>query len=88
MLRKDYVLINQDGLTSRISSNIVSFANRFMSKISLIHEDEEANLKSIMNVMALIIRNQDNFSIVYDGEDEEQAASFINNYLISQDIAK
>lgn len=88
MLKKDYILTNVNGLTSRISSNIVSFANRFSSFITLTHKDEVANLKSIMNVMALIIKNNESFTITCTGEDEKIAMESINNYLKNLDIVK
>ena len=88
MIKKSYILKSEIGLTSRISANLVSYANRFSSQIKLQYMDEEANLKSIMNVMAMIIRCEEPFSITYEGDDEIQASEFIDNYLKSQDIVK
>ena len=88
MLKKDYILTNTNGLTSRISSNIVSFANRFNSFITLTHKEEVANLKSIMNVMALIIKCNESFSISCTGKDEKDAMESIDLYLRNLDIVK
>ena len=46
---------NTKGLTSRLSAQIVAEANQFKSSITIKVFDEEADLKSIMNVMALVV---------------------------------
>jgi len=43
-----------NGLTARLSVQIVNEANKFKSDCTIKVLDEEADLKSIMNVMALV----------------------------------
>ncbi len=65
---------NPAGLTSRLSADLVAEANRFKSVATIIIDDERADLKSIMNVMALVVVSGKEFTIELDGEDEKIAA--------------
>ena len=46
---------NEKGLTSRLAALLVGEANHFKSNLTIKVFDETADLKSIMNVMALVI---------------------------------
>ncbi len=62
---------NKVGLTSRISAELVAEANRAVKcNLLLICNGNTADLKSIMNMMSLVIRDQDEFTIQIEGEDE------------------
>ena len=86
MIKKSYILKSDSGLSSRISASLVSYANRFNSQIILYYNGEEANLKSIMNVMALVIRNNEGFDISFSGEDELEASESLNQYMLNLGI--
>ena len=74
------------GLTARLSTQIVAEANRFKSKCTIKVMDEEADLKSIMNVMALVVPTGNKFSIIIEGDDEEKAESAFNKLLPEIDL--
>lgn len=62
---------NKVGLTSRISAELVAEANRAVKcNLLLTCNGNTADLKSIMNMMSLVIRDQDEFTIQIDGPDE------------------
>ncbi len=61
---------NNNGLTSRLSVDLVSEANKYKSDIEIHVLDESADLKSIMNVMALVVPHGEDFTITIEGEDE------------------
>ena len=48
--------------------------------------DEEADLKSIMNVMALVVPTGNKFSIIIEGDDEEKAELAFNKLLPEIDL--
>ena len=75
-----------NGLTARLSTQIVAEANRFKSKCTLKVMDEEAELKSIMNVMALVVPTGNKFSIIIEGDDEEKAELAFNKLLPEIDL--
>ncbi len=82
MRQQLFVVKSINGLSSRASANLVSEANRYKSDIYLNYSNEQANLKSIMNVMALVIRQNESFEIVADGADENEAISNLYNLMV------
>ncbi len=70
-------IIDPVGLHARPASLLVSAASKFNAKIILTANGETANLKSIMNVMALAVRTNSDFEIVAEGNDAEQALAAI-----------
>lgn len=81
MQREEFTLKSINGLSSRASASLVNEANKYESNIRLEYSSEEVDLKSIMNVMALVIRNQETFSLVVDGKDEHAALIGLKNVL-------
>ena len=81
MIKKHYIVNSLNGLTSRMSTNLVSCANHFKSDIMLVYGEETANLKSIMNVMALVIRQGESFTITSDGIDEQGSIEAIEKLM-------
>lgn len=77
MKQQIFVIKSSNGLSSRASANLVSEANRYKSDIYLNYANEQANLKSIMNVMALVIRQNETFEITAEGPDEGEALQSI-----------
>lgn len=60
------------GLTSRMCAELVAEANRANScSLKLTSEGEEADLKSIMNMMSLPIHDGQSYTIEIVGPDEE-----------------
>ena len=72
MIKREYKVVSLNGLSSRASVALVNEANKYDSESTLLFQNEEANMKSIMNVMALVIRNNEAFAITVDGKDEEK----------------
>ncbi len=63
---------NKIGLTSRISAELVAEANRANKcNLTLICNGNTADLKSIMNMMSLVVKDQDEFTINIEGENED-----------------
>lgn len=66
------------GLHARPASIICQEANKYKSDINLVSpEGKSANLKSIMSVMALGIKNGETVKISAKGADEEEAINSI-----------
>ena len=63
---------NPLGLTSRICAELVAEANRALNcTVTLYCDEDVADLKSIMNMMSLIIRTEEEFTIEINGANEE-----------------
>ena len=79
MMKETFQLKHPNGLGSRASTTLVSEANKFPCDLFLHYKQETANLKSIMNVLALVIRYQEFFSLEANGKDEETAVFTLKN---------
>ncbi|MGM0502059.1 MAG: HPr family phosphocarrier protein [Bacillota bacterium] len=77
MIRKKIRLNNELGLHARPASVVVQKAEDFSSQITITKDDKEANLKSILGVLWLRIKDQDQVLLEVEGEDEEIAAEAI-----------
>ena len=80
---------NPVGLTSRICAELVAEANRALNcTVTLYFEEDVADLKSIMNMMSLIIKAEQEFSIEINGANEEQVEQKFINLLTSLKLLK
>lgn len=77
---------NEIGLTSRLAALLVGEANHFKSNLTIKVFDETADLKSIMNVMALVIPDCTPYTITIDGVDEELAFESLSATLKEKDL--
>lgn len=73
MLSHKFKILDPIGLHARPATKLVGIATKFESKISLKYADKEANVKSVMNLMALGIKTGSEVVLVVDGEDEDVA---------------
>ena len=79
---------NPSGLTSRLSAELVAEANRTSCKVTLYSHDDEADLKSIMNMMALVIRHGEEFKMVIEGDTVEAVAKKYKKLLEELNLLK
>ncbi|MFV8479490.1 HPr family phosphocarrier protein [Mycoplasma sp. T193] len=74
-------IIDPIGLHARPATLIVSTATKFKSDSKLIYNGREANLKSIMNIMALGVKHGAEITIKVSGDDETDAVKAIKGAL-------
>ncbi|WLP85728.1 HPr family phosphocarrier protein [Mycoplasma seminis] len=74
-------IVDPIGLHARPATLIVSTATKFKSDSKLIYNGREANLKSIMNIMALGVKHGAEITVKVSGEDETEAAKAIQSAL-------
>ena len=65
------------GLHARPASITVAVASKFNSDITISANGKSGNLKSIMNIMALGVRQGDTFTVEAIGEDADKAIESI-----------
>ena len=70
-------IIDPVGLHARPASITVAIASKFQSEITIFSDGKKGNLKSIMNIMALGIKQNDEIKIEAIGSDEEKAIKAI-----------
>lgn len=66
-------IIDPIGLHARPASIVVQQASKFKANIKLIANGKEANLKSIMSIMALGVKTNTEITIIADGDDAKDA---------------
>ena len=80
---------NPLGLNSRVCAELVAEANRATNcTVTLYFDEDVADLKSIMNMMSLIIRTDQEFSIEINGKDEELVEQKFINLLTQLKLLK
>ena len=71
MVEKSTKIIDEQGLHMRPANNFVSEIVKYKSNITIIHNGNEINGRSIMNIMAACIKCGNEITIRCEGEDEE-----------------
>ncbi|MDQ7041887.1 MAG: HPr family phosphocarrier protein [Rhodothermus sp.] len=77
MIVREVVVKNKSGLHTRPASMIVRTAARFKSDFFIEKDGYEINGKSIIGVMTLAAEPGARLRLIFDGEDEEEAAKAI-----------
>ncbi|MDX1429534.1 MAG: HPr family phosphocarrier protein [Rhodothermales bacterium] len=74
MIVKEVTVTNRAGIHTRPASMIVREASKFACDFFIQKDGYEINGKSIIGVMTLAAEQGATLSLVFDGDDEEQAA--------------
>lgn len=79
------VIIDKIGFHARPASKVMNIASKYESKIEIKKEDGTiGNLKSVMNIMALAIKQGEKIEITAEGSDEKEAIKEIEKTLIDE----
>ena len=83
MKKINYTVTAEAGIHARPAGILVKKAASFKSNIKILHEQRgsEADLKRLMAVMALGVKQGDGIVLSVDGEDEEEAANALEAFL-------
>ena len=73
LIKKELVVKNGQGLHVRPAALFVQIANKFDSRITVRHDGEEVNGKSIMGILMLGAEKGSLIIVEADGADAEQA---------------
>lgn len=74
-------IIDPVGLHARPAAIVVKEANNFKSNIIIKANGKEGNLKSIMNIMSMAIKSNEEAVIEASGEDEQEAIDAIKSVM-------
>ena len=79
---KSFYHIIQDvcGIHARPAIQLVKAARQFKSKIGIMEGEELADLGDVLQLMGLQIAKGDEIKVIIDGEDEEEACLFMQNF--------
>lgn len=83
MIRKTFVLKNEQGLHSRAAAQFVKTTSKYDSDIFIEKGSYKLNAKSIMGILSFGISPGEEITISVDGKDEEEAMDDIEKLLES-----
>ena len=77
MTRRETRIVNRLGLHARAAAQLVRMANEYNSDISLFKSNQQANAKTIMEVLMLGATEGEDLTVEARGDDEEHAVEAI-----------
>ena len=77
MVTKDLQVLNKLGLHARAAAKLVFIANKFVSDITLVKDDKQADARSIMKILMLSASRDSIINITVEGNDETEAMNSI-----------
>lgn len=81
MVSKEIRIVNPTGLHLRPAGNLCKEAMKYKSKVTFNYGGNIANAKSVLSVLGACIKSGDMITLICDGEDEEEALSFLAKYI-------
>jgi phosphotransferase system HPr (HPr) family protein len=85
MVKESLKLELKNGLESRPAALFVQIASKFESHISVVVNEKKVNAKSIMGMMSLGAIKGQVIEIISEGQDEEEAAKSLVEFLEAQE---
>ena len=77
MIAKNLQVLNKLGLHARAAAKVVFIANKFISDITLVKDNKQADARSIMKILMLSASKDSIINITIEGNDEIQAMNSI-----------
>lgn len=88
MIKKTYEITNESGIHARPATTLVGTTDKFKCDVTLVHDGKNIDFKSIIGVLSLGISRGQIISLIYDGEDENEAAQIIGDLFLEFNIGK
>ncbi|MDD5115924.1 MAG: HPr family phosphocarrier protein [Candidatus Omnitrophica bacterium] len=85
LIKKELTVKNGQGLHARPAALFVQIANKFDSRITVRHDDEEVNGKSIMGILMLGAEKGSLIIVEADGVDAEEAMKELEKLINSEE---
>ncbi|MEM6453825.1 MAG: HPr family phosphocarrier protein [Acidobacteriota bacterium] len=84
MIRRDVDIVNRLGLHARAAAKLVQVASGFQADVILEKDGQEADAKSILNVLLLAAAQGSRVGVTCDGDDEQQALEAVVDLIDSR----
>ena len=83
MKKINYAVVAEAGIHARPAGLLVKQAASFKSDIKILNEEngKEADLKRLMAVMALGVKQGNSIVVTVEGEDEDEAYTVLESFL-------
>ena len=77
----NYIITDNEGIHARPAGMLVKLATTFTSKITIVKDGKDVDLKRILSVMSLGCKKGHTITITASGEDEDAAIEAIQLFL-------
>ncbi|MGA8941907.1 MAG: HPr family phosphocarrier protein [Thermoactinomyces sp.] len=81
MAEKKVTISNPSGLHARPAALLVKEAGKFKSTVKLVKNEKEVDAKSLLGVMSLAAKQNDEIIVRAEGEDAEEAVSHLTAFI-------
>jgi phosphocarrier protein HPr len=85
LIKKELIVKNKQGLHARPAAVFVQIANKFDARITVRHDDEEVNGKSIMGILMLGAEKDSLIIVEADGDDAQEALVELEKLISSEE---
>ena len=85
LIKKELIVKNKQGLHARPAALFVQIANKFDARITVRHDGEEVNGKSIMGILMLGAEKDSLIVVEADGVDAEAALVELEKLISSEE---
>ena len=76
-----YVITDPEGIHARPAGDLVKAAKGFSCAINMTKDGKSGDCKKIFAVMGLGVKNGNEVTITFDGEDEEAACDAVSKFM-------
>ena len=81
MIQFEFTVKDPNGLHARPAGQLVKEAQKYKSALSITKGEKSADLRRLFAVMGLAVKQGETVVIKAEGEDEQEAADFIQQFL-------
>ena len=81
MKKINYVITDELGIHARPAGKLVKAVAAFKCDIQIGHAEKMVDAKRVMGVMGLAMKQGDELTMTFDGDDEEAAAAAMEAFL-------
>jgi phosphocarrier protein HPr len=75
--KDSFIVVNEKGLHTRPSTELVKCATHFKSQVMLVYQSYTVNAKSLLGILMLAATRGSKIQVVAEGEDAEEAVKSI-----------
>jgi len=76
-----YTITDPEGIHARPAGELVKAAKQFTSTIKLAKDGKSGDCKKIFGIMGLAVKNGQEVTLTFEGEDEEAAYEAISQFM-------
>jgi phosphocarrier protein len=76
-----YTITDPEGIHARPAGELVKVCKEFTSKITIDKDGKSGDCKKIFGIMALAVKNGNEVTMKFEGDDEEAACAKVSEFM-------